>query len=79
MHKITFILLAIGGLNWLLWGLFGWEIGQIFGGMDAIVSRIIYVLVGLSAIFELAMHKKMCRKCNPGGQASMPASGGQSM
>jgi hypothetical protein len=72
MHKITFTLLVVGGLNWLLWGLFGWEIGEIFGGSEAIISRIIYVLVGLSAIIEIATHKSNCRHCNPGGQTSMP-------
>lgn len=65
MHMVTFTLLVIGGLNWLLWAVFGWEIGQIFGGMDAGISRIIYVLVGLSAIYEFATHGKRCRECKP--------------
>lgn len=63
LHMVTFTLLVIGGLNWLLYGLFGWEIGQIFGGMNAVVSRIIYVLVGLSALYELFMHKGCCKMC----------------
>ena len=64
MHAVTFILLAIGGLNWLFVGLFQWDIvGKLFGGMDSTVSRIIYVLVGLSAIAEIAMHKKSCKMC----------------
>lgn len=63
MHIITFILLFIGGLNWLLVGLFQWDIGQWLGGQDAIVSRIIYVLVGLSAIYEIATHKASCKTC----------------
>ncbi len=62
-HVITFPLLIIGGLNWLLQGLFGWDIGQIFGGQGAIISRIIYILVGLSAIIELFGHKKYCMWC----------------
>lgn len=65
MHKVTFILLVIGGLNWLLVGIIpsGWEVGHLFGGMDAIVSRIIYILVGLSALYELFTHKKNCKAC----------------
>ena len=39
IHLVTFTLLVVGGLNWLLWGLFEWEIGQLFGGMDAAVSK----------------------------------------
>lgn len=69
MHKAAFILLIIGGLNWLLQGIFSWEIGQIFGGMDAAISRIIYVLVGLSAVYELFTHKKNCKACEMGGKS----------
>ena len=65
LHIVTFILVIIGALNWGVWAVSGWEIGKLFGGMDAMVSKIIYVLVGLSAIYELAMHKKCCRICNP--------------
>jgi uncharacterized membrane protein YuzA (DUF378 family) len=50
-YGIAFVLLIIGGLNWLLVGFFSWDIGRIFGGQGAIISRIIYILVGLSAIY----------------------------
>lgn len=63
LHSLTFILLVIGGLNWLLVGLFGWDISHLLGGMDSWISRLIYILVGLSAIYEIAMHKAMCRNC----------------
>ncbi len=63
---VAFILLVVGGLNWLLVGLFGWDIGMLFGGMGAALSRIIYVLVGLSAIYEIATHKKNCKMCGMG-------------
>lgn len=46
-------LLVIGGLNWGLVGLFGFDlVAAIFGPMSA-VSRIVYVLVGLSAVYCL--------------------------
>lgn len=64
MHKLTFCLLIIGGLNWLLVGLAGWDVGMLFGGQMALVSRIIYVLVGLSAVYEVVMHKKTCKDCD---------------
>ncbi len=53
MQKVAHWLLVIGGLNWLLVGLLSWDIGSLFGGQDAIVSRIIYILVGLSALIAL--------------------------
>ncbi|MBI4239434.1 DUF378 domain-containing protein [Candidatus Uhrbacteria bacterium] len=63
LHMLTFLLLVIGGLNWLLVGLFAWDIGMLFGGQGVLVSRIIYVLVGLSALYELFTHKGACKAC----------------
>ena len=63
LHKIAFLLLVIGGLNWLLVGLFQWGIGDLFGGDGFLISRAIYLLVGISAIFELTTHKDSCRYC----------------
>lgn len=46
-------LLIIGGLNWLLVGFLSWDISMLFGGPSAIISRVIFVLVGLSALYML--------------------------
>ena len=51
--KVGWWLLVIGGLNWLLVGLLQWDIGSLFGGQDALISRIVYVLVGLAALVSL--------------------------
>ncbi len=64
LHMVTFILLVIGGLNWLVFSIFNWDIGMIFGGQGAMISKIIYVLVGLSAIVELVGHKQSCKYCS---------------
>jgi uncharacterized protein len=62
LHMIAFILLVIGGLNWLLVA-FGWNlVSAIFG--TGTVAMIIYILIGLSAIYEAAMHGKNCRMCS---------------
>ena len=66
LHMIAYILLFIGGLNWGIFGITGWDVSQLFGGMDAAVSKVIYVLVGLSAIIVLATHKKDCKMCGSG-------------
>ena len=63
IHLLTFLLLIVGGLNWLAVGVAGWDIGNLFGGQGATVSRIIYVLVGLAAAFEIATHKSSCKTC----------------
>lgn len=64
LHTITFILLVIGGLNWLVLALFNWDISNVLGGMDSWVSKAVYILVGLSAIYEASTHGR-CRDCKP--------------
>ncbi len=52
MNKIALILAIIGCLNWGLVGLFQFDlVGWIFGGMDAVVSRIIFTVVGIAGIW----------------------------
>ena len=75
-HKITWLLLIIGGLNWLLVGVLSWDIGALFGGQGEMIPRIIYILVGLSAIYELFSHKKTCADCTVKAPAA-PMQGGQ--
>lgn len=72
LHQVSFVLLVIGGLNWLVLGLSGWDIGMIFGGQAAIVSRIIYILVGIAALVEMFGHKGNCKQCTTSGAPSMP-------
>jgi uncharacterized membrane protein YuzA (DUF378 family) len=67
LHMVTFILLVIGGLNWLLVGVFDWDISALVGGMSSLIAKIIYILIGLSAIYEIATHKGRCKDCASGG------------
>jgi uncharacterized protein len=60
LHMVAWVLVIIGGLNWLLIGAFDWSIESVLG-MG--VSRIVFILVGLSALYELFTHKKNCRMC----------------
>jgi len=53
MQKTAHWFLVIGGLDLLLLGISGWDIGQLFGGQGAIISRIIYILIGLAALVAL--------------------------
>ncbi|HEY0628934.1 MAG TPA: DUF378 domain-containing protein [Sphingomicrobium sp.] len=53
LNKITLLLLIVGGLNWGLVGLFGFDmVAAIFGEMS-LLSRIVYGLVGVSALWQL--------------------------
>ncbi len=53
VNVLTLILLIVGGLNWGLVGLFGFDlVAALFGDMSTL-SRIVYVLVGASAVWQL--------------------------
>jgi len=61
-HIVAFILLIIGGLNWGLVGIFNFNlVEKIFGA--GVITNIIYILVGLAALWELFVHRKGCKTC----------------
>jgi uncharacterized membrane protein YuzA (DUF378 family) len=68
MHKVTFILLIIGGVNWLL-EVFGTGLGY---WLPANLANLVYVLVGLSAIYEIFTHRNICRHCVPERRSANP-------
>lgn len=56
---VAMILLIVGGVNWGLVGLFNFDlVAALFGEMST-VSRIVYALVGLSALYSLYTCAKM--------------------
>jgi len=56
MDRLALILVIIGTLNWLLVGLFQFDlVANVFGGTDSMVSRIIYSLVGLAGLYCLSL------------------------
>lgn len=50
---ISFILVIIGALNWLLVGLFAFDLVAVIFGTMSVVSRIIYVVVGLASLWVI--------------------------
>ncbi|MBR2176818.1 MAG: DUF378 domain-containing protein [Clostridia bacterium] len=56
LDKLSMILLIIGGLNWGSVGIFQFDIvAWICGGQTGIISRIIYTLVALAAIWCISL------------------------
>jgi len=56
LDRIALILAIIGGINWGSIGLFRFDIvAWIFGGQTALVSRIIYTIVGLAALWCISL------------------------
>ncbi len=60
LHKVAFVLLIIGGLNWGL-EVLGYGLGNY---LPATLMTIVYVLVALSALYEAFSHKGMCKACS---------------
>lgn len=72
LHIIAYALVWIGGINWGLvglgalisganWNVVTWLAGYIGGSQ---VESVIYVLVGLAAVWTLVGHKKDCKACS---------------
>ena len=56
MDTIALILSIIGSLNWGLVGIFQFDlVSWIFGGQDAVLSRVVYTLVGLAGIWCISL------------------------
>ena len=63
LHMIAFILLIVGGLNWGLSAL-GYNVVNMLLGSWPMVEKLVYILVGLSAVYELLGHKDKCKDCS---------------
>ncbi len=56
LDKIALALTTIGAINWGSIGLFKFDIvGFIFGGMDSLMSRIIFTIVGLAGLWTITI------------------------
>ena len=56
LDKIALALAIVGGLNWGSIGLFGFDlVGFLFGGQASTMSRIIFILVGLAALWCISL------------------------
>ena len=56
IHKIALALVIIGAINWGSIGIFGFDIvAALFGGQAAIISRIVYTLVGIAGLWCISL------------------------
>lgn len=78
LDGLTLGVLVIGGLNWLLVGIVEWDlVAWIFGGMDFgetnVASRIVYVLVGLCALYWIPRLPALLGRTDRAGRAPAEA------
>lgn len=60
-HTIAFIVLVAGGLAWGIYGLF--DIDVVYSVLGSSLAKVVYILVGIAAIYEVATHKWRCKEC----------------
>ena len=64
LHMVAYVLLWVGGLNWGLIGLLDMNlVNQLLGSMPEL-ERLVYILVGVSAVYTLLTHMTDCRVCS---------------
>ncbi|WP_192485156.1 MULTISPECIES: DUF378 domain-containing protein [Cysteiniphilum] len=66
LNPIALILIIVGGLNWLLVGLFKFNLVHFVFGSLGYVENIVYIIVGIAALVSIPMLKNCCPKssCN---------------
>lgn len=67
MDTLALILTIIGSINWGLVGIFQFDlVSWIFGGQDAVLSRIIYSIIALAGIWCISLLFRKNRPCVEG-------------
>ena len=59
LDKIALVLVIVGAINWGLIGLFNFNLVDTLFGAMSLVSRIIYILVGISGLWSIRMIAKV--------------------
>ena len=64
LHMIAFLLVVIGGINWGLVGLFDYDLVSSILGAGSALTQLVFVLVGVSAVYIGFTHKGDCKVCS---------------
>jgi len=63
LHMLAFILVIVGGVNWGLVGLMNFNLVTMLLGSMGGIEKVVYILVGLSAVYLAATHMNDCKVC----------------
>lgn len=61
LDLVALALLIVGGLNWGLVGLFDFDLVAFLFGQDSLLSRAVYVLVGIAAVYGIVTATKLAK------------------
>ena len=64
LHMLTFLLTAVGALNWGLVSLFNLNLVEFIFGAWPVLVQIVYIAVGVSAVYILVTHFSDCKVCS---------------
>ena len=60
---IATVLLVVGGANWGLWGLLQFDlVAALLGGNTALLSKVVYTVVGLAALYQIVSFKGILKR-----------------
>ncbi|WP_308637092.1 DUF378 domain-containing protein [Paenibacillus silvisoli] len=60
LNVVSLLVLILGGLNWLVIGLFEYDVvSEVFDGSDSVGAKIVYIIVGLAALYSLSFFSKV--------------------
>lgn len=63
LHMVAYILVWAGALNWGLVGLFDFNLVAFLVGSWPVVENLVYIAVGIAAIYTMATHIGECKVC----------------
>lgn len=63
LHMVAFLLVIVGALNWGLVGLFGFNLVNTLLSFMPVLEKVVYILVGISAVYIILGHKGDCKFC----------------
>ncbi|OGK21393.1 hypothetical protein A3C23_01230 [Candidatus Roizmanbacteria bacterium RIFCSPHIGHO2_02_FULL_37_13b] len=63
LHIVTYALVIVGALNWGLLALLNINLVNMILGAYPTVEKLVYMLVGLSALYDIFIHKNICKLC----------------
>jgi uncharacterized protein len=73
LNIVTLILVIVGGLNWGLVGLADLDLVAALFGQGSVLARAVYVLVGLSAVYQIVPLSKAFQIDEPRAEAARRA------
>ncbi len=60
LDNISLTLVIVGALNWLLIGVFRFDLVAFLFGNMSLLSRIVYILVGICGIYLITLYGRIC-------------------